>query len=149
MAHIVVMSMAANSLRLRGTIEYKAAHYRGFWERAKKRLADERSRHAEALRRLACFHRQQLTDLAQSLAKEFESRFNSKARELECHYRKKIEGYEERIAELESELSLFRDHVQGRGHKEDLDFSEDPCQEAQGPWKRWQKARNAGRSFTS
>ncbi len=122
------MSMVIDKLNIRGTVEYEAAHFHGFWERAKKRLADERSAHADELRRVACLHRDQLNELERSLLKEFEERLNTKLTELKGKFRNQIETYQERISELESELSLFRDQVKGTAHKEELDFSEDRVQ---------------------
>ncbi len=122
------MSMVIGKLNIRGTVEYTAAHFRGLWERAKKRLADERSAHADELRRIASLHRDQLDELERSLAKEFEQRLNSKLTELEGKYCNQIETYRKCISELESELSLFRDQVKGTAHKEGLDFSENRVQ---------------------
>ncbi len=122
------MSMAVDNLNIRGTLEYESAHFRGFWERAKKRLAEERSAHADELSRLACRHRDQLNELERTLLKEFDEKLTGKLAELKGKYNKQIKTYQERISELESELSLFRDQVKGKANKEGLDFSEDLVQ---------------------
>ena len=119
------MSIVTKNLNIRGTVEYEASHFRGLWRRGKKRLSDERSAHADELRRAASQHRDELYKLEQSLIKEFEERLNSKLTELKGKFRKQIETFQERILELESELRLFRDQVKGTAHKEGLDFSED------------------------
>ena len=119
------MSMTIDNLHIRGTAAYEAAHFHGLWVRAKKRLADERSARADELRRATCLHRDRLNGLERSLLKEFEERLNSKITELKGKFRNQIEAYQERIAELESELRLFRDEVKGRGNKENLNFSGD------------------------
>ena len=61
------MSLVLDKLNIRGTVEYEAAHFRGFWERAKDRLAEERSAHADELSRLSCRHRDQLNELERRL----------------------------------------------------------------------------------
>ena len=66
------MSMVIDKLNIRGTVEYAAAHVRGRWEHAKKRRADERSAHADELRRVASLHRHQLSALERSVDKQFE-----------------------------------------------------------------------------
>ena len=76
------MSLVTNHLNIRGTVEYESAHFRGLWLRGKKRLADERTAHAEELRRAACQHRDELYELEQSLLKEFEERLNSQLTDL-------------------------------------------------------------------
>ena len=119
------MSIVTNNLNIRGTVEYESAHFRGLWLRGKKRLADERTAHAEELRRAACQHRDELYELEQSLLKEFEEKLNSKLTDFKGKYRNQIELLQKRISELESELKLFRDQVKGTAHKEGLDFSED------------------------
>lgn len=122
------MSLVLDKLNIRGTVEYEAAHFRGFWERAKDRLAEERSAHADELSRLSCRHRDQLNELERRLLKEFDEKLTVKLAELKGKYDKQIKTYQERISELESELSLFRDQVKGTAHKEGLDFSEDRVQ---------------------
>jgi len=117
-----------DKLNIRGTVGYEAAHFRGLWERAKKRLADERTAHAEELRRAAFPHRDELKELEGSLVHKFEEKLNSKLTELKEKFCCQIKTYQERISELESELSLFRDQVRGTGNKEGLDFSEDQLQ---------------------
>ena len=84
------MSMVINKLNIRGTVEYEVAHFRGFWERAKKRLIDERSTHADELKRVTCLHRDQVNDLERSLVKEFEERLTSKLTELKGKFCKQI-----------------------------------------------------------
>ncbi len=119
------MSMTTDNLNIRGTFEYQTAHFRGFWQRAKNRLEQERSAHKDELRRLDATDRQQLNGLERFLVKRLEDEFNRKFSELEDKYRKQVEVYQGRIAELESELSLFRDQVKGTGNKENLNFSGD------------------------
>jgi transposase len=119
------MSMTIDNLHIRGTAEYQTAHFRGFWQRAKNRLEEERSAHEDELRRLDATHRHRLSELERSLAKRLEDEFNRKFHELEGKYRTQVEVYRGRIAELESELSLFRDQVKSGGNKENLNFSGD------------------------
>jgi len=115
------MSTAIDIENIRSSAEYQAAHSCGLWQRAKKRLWQERSAHRDELRRLDATGRQQLRELEQSLRAEYKHELFA----LREEHDKQLETYQRRIAELESELSLFRDLVGGKNHKEGLDFSGD------------------------
>ncbi len=115
------MSTTIDIENIRSSAEYQAAHSCGLWQRAKKRLWQERSAHRDELRRLDATGRQQLRELEQSLRAEYKHELFA----LREEHDKQLETYQRRIAELESELSLFRDLVGGKNHKEGLDFSGD------------------------
>ena len=69
--------MVTDKLNIRGTVGYQAAHFRGLWERAKRRLADERLAHTDELRRVSSLHRRQLDEQEKLLVKQFEEKLNS------------------------------------------------------------------------
>jgi len=119
------MSTTSDILGIRGTVEYRATHCYGLWQRAKKRLEHERSAHRDELRRLDASRRQQLRELEQSLVERFQAELNHQLFALREEQDKQLQAYQQRVAELESELSVFRDLVAGKNHKEGLDFSGD------------------------
>jgi transposase len=119
-------------------------YYKGLHRKCKEKLGHERSARKEEIIRLRSYHRANLEEMEEAFREEYDRKYRERASRLELDYKGKEAGWKRKLIELEKELSLYREQVNGNGKSEKIDTSNGSLKKKRGKGSKGKKPGSRG-----